>query len=77
MGYADRQYYGLCKLIVQSNAQTVNVAGGGKNWTKNTSINHIAEFNIPGTEQYTISSGGVSKTIEVGYGEYRRIQMGE
>lgn len=76
MGYDDRYYYGQCKLIVQTNAGKVSVISKEGHWEANTVMGK-AEFMIPGRDLYTIIAGDDFKTIEVGYGKYKRVRIGD
>ena len=65
MGYADRFYYGQCKLIVNKD---VTVTDGTKEWTGRT-------FMLPGTQKYTVSDGENTKDIYAGYGDCINLEM--
>lgn len=65
MGYADRFYYGQCKLVVKTSGH-VTVTDGNKTWEGDGNTT----FMLPGTHKYTISSGGKTTDIYAGYGDY-------
>lgn len=66
MGYADRFYFGQCKLKVVTNASKVTITNGSRTWE----LNGSGTIMLPGTDKYIVSANGKSEEIYVGYGDF-------
>lgn len=71
MGYADRFYYGQCKLSVTTSKPNVTINGGGRSFE----LSGSGTILLPGTNKYTVTAGNVSRDIFVGYGDCKKIYV--
>ena len=65
MGYADRFYYGQCKLEIKTSGHVL-VTDVNKRWEGDGNCT----FMLPGTQKYTISVGDKTEEIYADYGDY-------
>lgn len=71
MGYADRFYYGQCKVNVETRSASVSITDGEKTWTRTGG----GELMVPGKNRYIVMAGDKRKEVFLGYGDYKTIEL--
>lgn len=71
MGYADRFYYGQCKLVVNTTKPRVTITDGTNSWE----LSGSGTVMLPGTNRYIVEASGIQRSVYAGYGDFKTVNI--